>query len=126
VGEPGVPPELGLVVDALIGKTEGGSTSNFSPSTALCHDSAVLTTVPRLLSIGGRDTSPSILDRTGGVAFGRFGDRSEERISHRPILHHRAACMRARGFVPKPSGATSGICSLAPSFRVGSNKDSFG
>jgi hypothetical protein len=41
-GEPGVPPELGLAVDALIGKTEGGLASNFSPSTALCHDSAVL------------------------------------------------------------------------------------
>jgi hypothetical protein len=41
-GELGVSPELALAVDALIGKTEGGTTSNFSPSTALCHDSAVL------------------------------------------------------------------------------------
>jgi hypothetical protein len=40
-GEPCVLLELALAVDALIGKTDGGTTSNFSLSTALCHDSAV-------------------------------------------------------------------------------------
>jgi hypothetical protein len=41
VWEPCVPPELVLAVDALIGKTEGGTVSNFSSSTALCHDYVV-------------------------------------------------------------------------------------
>jgi hypothetical protein len=40
-GEPCVPLELALAVDALIGKTDGGTASNFSPSTVLCHDSIV-------------------------------------------------------------------------------------
>jgi hypothetical protein len=41
VWEPCVLPELALAVDALIDKTDRGTASNFSPSTVLCHDSAV-------------------------------------------------------------------------------------
>jgi hypothetical protein len=40
-GELCVPLELTLAVNALIGKTDGGTASNFSLSTALCHDSTV-------------------------------------------------------------------------------------